>query len=62
MNKSIIRFILCRVLQFEGLFLLLPVIVSLFYKENTGLIFVIIMSRHLPLQQRDIIEPAVNSV
>lgn len=42
MNKSIIRFILCRVLQFEGLFLLLPVIVSIFYKENTGLIFVAI--------------------
>lgn len=36
MNKSIIRFILCRVLQFEGLFLCLPVIVSLLYKEKEG--------------------------
>ena len=42
MNKSIIRYILCRVLQFEGLFLLLPVIVSLFYKEKEGWIFLII--------------------
>ena len=49
MNKSIIRFILCRVLQFEGLFLLLPVIVSLFYKENTGLIFVAISAGCLAL-------------
>ena len=49
MNKSIIRFILCRVLQFEGLFLLLPVIVSIFYKENTGLIFVAISAGCLAL-------------
>ncbi|MBO4680148.1 MAG: TrkH family potassium uptake protein [Lachnospiraceae bacterium] len=42
MNKSIIRFILCRVLQFEGIFLLLPVIVSLFYKEKEGRVFIII--------------------
>lgn len=39
MNKSIIRYILCRVLQFEGLFLLLPPVVSLIYKEKTGLAF-----------------------
>lgn len=42
MNRSFIRFILCRVLQFEGLFLLLPVIVSLFYKEKQGIWFLII--------------------
>lgn len=42
MNKSIIRFILCRVMQFEALFLLLPVIVSLIYKEKAGLWFLII--------------------
>lgn len=41
MNKSIIRFILCRVLQFEGAFLLLPVIVSLIYKEKQGIWFLI---------------------
>lgn len=40
MNKSIIRFLLCRVMQFEGVFLLLPVIVSLIYGEyREGLIF-----------------------
>lgn len=42
MNKSLIRFILCRVLQFEGVFLLLPVIVSLIYKEKTGIWFFIV--------------------
>lgn len=39
MNKSIIRYILCKVLQFEGVFLLLPVIVSLVYKEKLGIWF-----------------------
>ena len=39
MNKSIIRFILCRVLQFEGTFMLLPCIVSVIYGEKQGLVF-----------------------
>lgn len=39
MNKSIIRFLLCRVMQFEGLFLLLPVIVACVYKESQGFVF-----------------------
>ena len=39
MNKSIIRFILCKVLQFEGIFLMLPFIVSLFYGEKEGLAY-----------------------
>lgn len=39
MNKSIIRFLLCRVMQFEGLFLLLPCIVACIYKENQGFVF-----------------------
>ena len=42
MNKSIIRFILCRVMQFEGIFLLLPCMVSLFYKERQGLVFLVL--------------------
>lgn len=41
MNKSIIRYILCRVLQFEGVFLLLPCIISLVYKEKQGLVFLV---------------------
>ena len=39
MNRSMIRYILCKVLQFEGVFLLLPCIVSLIYKEKEGIIF-----------------------
>ncbi len=39
MNKSIIRYILSRVVQFEGLFLMLPVIVAIIYKEKTGIFF-----------------------
>lgn len=41
MNKSIIGFLLFRVLQFEGFFLLLPCIVALIYKDPTGLSFLI---------------------
>ncbi len=41
MNKSIIRFILCRVLQFEGIFLLLPCIISLIYREKQGIVYII---------------------
>ena len=36
MNKSIIRYILCKVVQFEGFFLLLPAVVALFYSEKEG--------------------------
>ncbi|MCQ2519145.1 MAG: TrkH family potassium uptake protein [Lachnospiraceae bacterium] len=39
MNKSIIRYILSRVLQFEGVFMLLPCIVALIYGEKHGLYF-----------------------
>ena len=42
MNKSIIRFILCRVLQFEGVFLLLPCVVAFIYKEKEGYIFLML--------------------
>ncbi len=36
MNYSIIRYILCRVLEFEGVFLALPCIVALIYGEKEG--------------------------
>ena len=39
MNLSIIRYILGTVLCFEGLFLLLPVLVSAFYQEGEGIIY-----------------------
>lgn len=41
MNKSIIRFLLCRVLQFEGLFFLLPCIIALIYREKEGFVYII---------------------
>lgn len=42
MNRTIIHFILCRVLQFEAVFMLLPCIVSLIYHEKQGIMFVIV--------------------
>lgn len=49
MNRSIIRYLLCRVMQFEGIFLLLPVIVALIYKEKNGLYFAIVAAAALAL-------------
>lgn len=42
MNKSIIRFILCKVLQFAGIFMLLPALVALVYRERTGIWFLVV--------------------
>lgn len=39
MNYSMIRYILCSVLGFEGLFLLLPALVGAIYGEKEGLIY-----------------------
>ena len=39
MNKSIIRYIMGRVLQFEGLFMLLPAIVAAVHREYSGFVF-----------------------
>lgn len=41
MNKSIIRFLLFKVMQFAGIFLLLPFIVSLIYKETQGIYYLL---------------------
>lgn len=43
MNYSIIRYILCRVLEFEGAFLALPCVVALIYGEKEGFAFLITM-------------------
>ena len=40
MNNSVIRYILGRVLRLEGLFLLLPCVVSLIYQDEEGLYFI----------------------
>ena len=36
MNYSIIRYIISRVLQFQALFMVLPGIISLLYRETAG--------------------------
>ena len=43
MNYSMIRYILCRVLEFTGIFLLLPCIVATIYREKSGYAFFITM-------------------
>jgi len=42
MNNSVIRFILGYVIGFEGLFLMLPIIVALIYKEDVWVIYAFI--------------------
>lgn len=42
MNYSIIRYILCRVIEFAGIFLLLPCLVALIYREQEGFAFLIV--------------------
>lgn len=42
MNYSIIRYILCRVLEFLGIFLILPCIVALIYGEKEGFAYLIV--------------------
>lgn len=42
MNYSIIRYILCRVLEFQALFLLLPCIVAVCYGEKQGWIYLMV--------------------
>ena len=43
MNRSIIRYILARVLEFEALFLLLPCIVAIVYREKeSGIAFFVV--------------------
>lgn len=43
MNYSIIRYILCSVLEFEGIFLTLPCIVALVYGEKEGYAYLAVM-------------------
>lgn len=44
MNYSIIRYILCRVLEFQALFLVLPCLTAVFYGEETGWAYAIVLS------------------
>ena len=43
MNYSIIRYIICRVLEFQAVFLLLPCIVALIYGEQAGWAYLVVM-------------------
>lgn len=43
MNYSMIRYIMCRVLEFEGAFLALPCVVAWIYREKEGFAFLITM-------------------
>lgn len=43
MNYSIIRYILCRVLEFQGMFLSLPCLVALIYGEREGISYAVVM-------------------
>ncbi|MFP3156155.1 TrkH family potassium uptake protein [Lachnospiraceae bacterium ZAX-1] len=43
MNYSMVRYILCRVLEFQALFLGLPCIVALIYKEKSGWAYFIVL-------------------
>jgi Trk-type K+ transport systems, membrane components len=42
MNYSIIRYILCRVLEFQALFLALPCVVALIYGEREGFAYLVV--------------------
>ena len=42
MNYSMIRYILSSVLQFEGAFMLLPVLVALVYGEKQGFVYLLV--------------------
>ncbi len=44
MNHSIIRYIIFRVLEFQALFLLLPCIVALIYREQAGWAYLAVMA------------------
>ena len=42
MNHSIIRYIMCRVLEFQAAFLALPCLVALYYREKAGFSYLIV--------------------
>ena len=44
MNYSVIRYILCRVLEFAALFMALPFLVGLIYKESSAFCFLYVMA------------------
>ena len=51
MNKSMIAYILGWIMKLEGLFMLIPVLVALIYREHNGMWFAIVQSVHWYLEQ-----------
>ena len=43
MNYSVIRYILCRVLEFAALFMTLPLLVGLIYGESSAFYFLYVI-------------------
>lgn len=43
MNYSIIRYILCRVLEFQAMFLALPCLAALIYGEKEGWAYLLVL-------------------
>ena len=44
MNYSIIRYILCKILEFAALFMALPFLVGIIYQEEAAISFLIVMA------------------
>lgn len=44
MNYSVIRYILCRVLEFAALFMILPLLVGVLYREKSALCFLYVIA------------------
>ncbi len=44
MNYSIIRYILCRVLEFQAMFLALPCLAAIIYREKEGFAYLVVFS------------------
>ena len=42
MNKSMIAYILGWILKLEGLFMLIPILVAIIYREHNGIWFVVV--------------------
>ncbi|MCR5607510.1 MAG: TrkH family potassium uptake protein [Lachnospiraceae bacterium] len=42
MNRSIVRYILCKVLEFEALFLLIPCFFAIYYQEVEGIVYFVL--------------------
>ena len=49
MNKSMIAYILGWILKLEGLFMLIPILVAIIYREHNGIWFVVVAACSLAL-------------